>query len=291
MVQGGKYNNKIIYLSTDAENKSMPVDVMEILDEIIQDTNGRNKLNKMDKLQRSISRNIQPKDEVILQYYKEALDKIDNYSKKDFKIHDGELIPLPRINGRECLYVCGPSESGKSTYIGKYAQEYKQVFPNNNIYVFSRLSEDEPIDELDPTRIEINNELIQDPIQPSELSNSLVIFDDTDTIPDKKLNEAIQKLKNDLLETGRHNDVHVITSSHLVTNYKETRKVLNECNSITFFPSSGSAHQITYCLKNYFGLNKQQINHILALPSRWVTIYKNYPQYVLYSKGIYLLSK
>jgi hypothetical protein len=290
-IQGGKNNGKIIYLSDESNERDIPVDSMEILDEIMKEKNGRLRFDKMSRLQRSIKYNIEPLDEDILQYYNQTMSKIDHYSKKDFKIHDGELIPIPNIKQRECIYVAGPSGSGKSTYISNYAQEFQHIFPDKTVFVFSRLNEDEPIDILDPYRIEINQELIDEPINPDELSDSLVIFDDTDTIPDKKLNEAVRKLKNDLLETGRHNDVYVVISSHLMTNYKDTRTILNECHSITFFPSAGSSHQITYCLKTYFGLNKDQINKIMRLPSRWVSIYKNYPQRVLYSKGIYLLSK
>lgn len=288
-IKGGRYNNRIIYISNEENEKDIPVDVMEILDEIVKDRRGRLKFDKMIQLQKAIKYNTAPLDESILPYYNQTLSRMDHYSKKDFRIHDGELIPIPRPT-RECQFVAGPSGSGKSTYISKYAQEYQKIFPGKNVYVFSRLNEDEPIDDLDPIRIEINDELLEEPIDPNELDDSLVIFDDTDTIPDKQLNEAIRKLKNDLLETGRHCNVYVLISSHLMTNYKETRTILNECNSITFFPSAGSSHQITYCLKNYFGLSKDQINKIMSLPSRWVTIYKNFPQYVLYSKGIYLLS-
>lgn len=289
-IKGGQYNNKIVYLNPADGNKDIPVDVMEVLDEIIRGRKGRLRFDKMSQLQKSIKYDTMPLDDEILDYYNQTKSKIDDYSKKDLRIHDGEMIPIPNPNGRQCIYVAGPSGSGKSTYISKYAQEFKKIFPNKTIFVFSRLDEDDPIDVLDPVRIEINEELIDEPIDPAELSNALVIFDDTDTIPNKKLNEAIRNLKNDLLETGRHNDVYVLISSHLMTNYKETRTVLNECHSLTFFPSAGSTHQVTYCLKSYFGLNKEQINRIMGLPSRWVTIYKNYPQYVLYAKGIYLLS-
>jgi|SRR5271170_96404 len=289
-IKGGKYNNKIIYLYSEETTKNnIPVDIMEILDEIIQEKRGRLRFDKMSQLQKSIKYNTRPLDDTISPYYDQTLSKIDYYSKKDLKIHDGELIPLPSTT-RQCLFVAGPAGSGKSTYISKYAQEFQKMYPNKKVFVFSRLNEDEPIDILDPIRIQIDDELLEDPINPDELEDSLVIFDDTDTIPDKQLNEAIRKLKNDLLETGRHQNVYVLISSHLMTNYKETRTVLNECHSITFFPSAGSSHQITYCLKNYFGLSKDQINKIMSLPSRWVSIYKNFPQYVLYSKGIYLLS-
>ena len=140
----------------------------------------------------------------------------------------------------------------------------------------------------------IDQSLIDDPIDiHSEFrQNDLVLFDDTDTIQDKKIKEAISRLKNDILETGRHSNIYVVITSHLINGISrtDTRTILNECTSLTIFPKSGSTYQIIYVLKNYIGLNKNQINYILNLPSRWVTIFKNFPQYCIFEKGCFLLN-
>jgi len=99
----------------------------------------------------------------------------------------------------------------------------------------------------------------------------------------------VQTLRDSLLKRGRHEDISVVVTNHLLTNYKETRTILNEVNSITFFPKSGSSHGIQYMLKTYVGLAAKQIQRIFTLPSRWITVYKHYPMYVVYEKGIYLL--
>lgn len=214
---------------------------------------------------------------------------IENKKNKEIIIHDGEVQVLPKFNERECIYVAGPSGSGKSTYIANYASEYKRMYPKNNIFIFSRVANDECIDRLKPTRIMINEELIEDPIRPDELSNSLVIFDDTDTIPNKKLKDTIISLKNDLLETGRHEDIYVAITSHLISNYRETRTVLNEAHSITVFPQGGSTYSIKYVLKNYGGMDKNDVQKAISLPSRWITLKKTFPQAIIYAKGTYLL--
>jgi hypothetical protein len=72
-------------------------------------------------------------------------------------------------------------------------------------------------------------------------------------------------------------------------NYKETKKVLNECTSITLFPGGSSSYAIKYALQHYFGLDKHQVEKILKLPSRWITVHKLFPMCVLYAKGSYLL--
>lgn len=209
---------------------------------------------------------------------------------KEMKIN-GKLQPIPDITTRSVALVCGPSGSGKSTYASEYLKMYRALFPKNPIYVFSRLDKDPVIDQLRPYRIKIDEELIENPIDIiQEMHDCIVLFDDTDTIQDDKLKKIVSKLKNDILETGRHNNIYVIITSHLINgnDKKDTRTMLNECHSLTVFPKSGSSYAITYALKNYFGFNNQLIKRILESDSRWVTINKTYPQYVMTQNEIYI---
>lgn len=214
----------------------------------------------------------------------------DNELQREFRIEDGYMQLLPNTKTRDTHFVAGKSGSGKSTWISKYLAEYKKMYPDNNIFLISRLDEDDVLDKYNPIRIELNHEIVDDPIDPvEELQNSLCIFDDTDTIGDKKIKAAINNLKDDLLQIGRHQNTFLCIVSHLINNYKETRTVLNESMYITFFPQAGSPHGIKYMLKNNMGLDKKQIERIMSLPSRWVTIRNMCPLAVIYEKGIYLL--
>jgi hypothetical protein len=202
----------------------------------------------------------------------------------------GIMHPIPNPDTREVPYIAGPAGSGKSTYVCDYAQKFKKN--DWDIYLFSRLDEDKSLDKLKPTRIKIDNALIDDPIDVTkEMKNgALVIFDDVDTINDKKQRDAVYKLINDILEIGRHVDVYCAVTNHLINpnDKKFGRTILNECSSITFFPKSGSVYQIKYVLKNYFGFSNDQIRMILELPSRWITLHKSSPQCVLFEKGCYI---
>jgi predicted AAA+ superfamily ATPase len=211
-------------------------------------------------------------------------------SLKEFILHDGTLQQLPNPLTRDSIYIAGPSGSGKTTYAANYIKQYKRVFKKGKVFVFSRLSEDPALDALGVNRIIINEELVSDPISPDDLKNSLVLFDDIDTIPDKNINESVRKLRDDILETGRHQDIYVISTSHQLMNYKHTRTLLNEATSVTFFTKSGSSYHTKRFLKEYCGLGVADIQKILSLPSRWVTIFKHFPMMVLYSSGCYLLS-
>ncbi len=137
--------------------------------------------------------------------------------------------------------------------------------------------------------IEINEELYEEPIECDELKKSLCIFDDISTITDKKVRDAVFNLVNDILEIGRHSEIYVCVTNHLLSDYTNTRTILNECTSITVFPTAGSSHQIRYVMKNYFGMDNRDIQKLLKLPTRWATVHKRFPMAVMYQSGAYLL--
>lgn len=228
------------------------------------------------------------------------IDKAKKRAETEFIIIDGSLEPMPNLRNlnketgmhRDVLFVAGPSGAGKSTYIGKYIKNHLQVFPDKKLVVISKVANDPAFDIFDPIRIEITEEnIIENPISVSEFRDCIVVFDDIDTITDKKLCTAVQKLRDDCMEIGRHDGVTVCATSHMLMNYKLTRGMINEAQTVTFYPRSGSTYQIQNFLKTYGGLSPDQIKKILELPSRWVTIHKGYPCYVFYEKGAYLTNK
>lgn len=200
----------------------------------------------------------------------------------------GVLQPLPNKEVVEKIYVSAPSGAGKSTWVGKWMKEYRKMFKDDEMYVFSAIDEDKPLDKNKPTRITLDDELINDPIEPSEIPNSLVIFDDTDTIRDRKMSIILAVLRDYILEVGRHFDIRMLITSHLLSNFQHTRRILNESTAVVVFPKSGSGvYHIKRFLQTYAGLDKNEIKKFLNLPSRWVAIYRSYPQYVIYEKGVY----
>lgn len=208
---------------------------------------------------------------------------------KDLKLKDaGHFEQLPSYSDR-VLFIAGPSGSGKSTYAGEYIDKYLKIYPKAKFYVFSQLSDDPAFDYLRPHRIKLDESLIADPIEVDDIEeDSIVLFDDIDSISDKKIQLVINKLKEQILNLGRHRNIRIICTNHLLNPNERcaSRTLLNEANTITFFPQSGSAYQITYCLKRYLGFSNKMITQILALPSRWVTVFKTYPQIILSDKRV-----
>lgn len=208
---------------------------------------------------------------------------------------EGSIRQIPRIDEREVNYIAGPSGSGKSTHASELMKAFSKLHPEKDIYIFSRtdIKNDPAFKGMNLKQVSIDESLLEDPIDiETEINDGcMILFDDCNTIQDEKLKKYIDSLMKDILEVGRKLNIWIIITNHLVIpdERKMARAVLNEMQSLTVFPKSGATQQISYALQKYFGLNKKQIQQILELPSRWVTIYKHYPMYVMYDKGIYLL--
>ena len=190
---------------------------------------------------------------------------------------------------RSILYITGPSGSGKSTYTRKYLEQYRKKYKQHPIYLFSSLPSDESLDKIKPKRFKIDDSLHTDPIKVQELSESVCIFDDIDVISDKKVREAVYNILNQILEIGRHYKITCIVTNHLPTNGRETRRILNEAHTVTYFPHSAGG-KIKYLLEEYVGLDRKQMAHIKRQRSRWCTVFKNYPMAYLLEHEVALLN-
>jgi hypothetical protein len=223
-------------------------------------------------------------------------DSADNDDiKKRFsnlKLDNGKFQQIPDCDKeREILYICGPSGSGKSTYTANYIKQCKKLCKKKNVYLFSALPEDDSLDVVNPKRVKVDETLVSDPIPVDSFSDSIVVFDDIDVIADKKIREAVYSILNQILEIGRHYKIGCIFTSHLPTAGKDTRRILNEAHSITYFPHSGSLRGIKYLLQEYVGLEKDDMTKIKKTKSRWATVFKNYPQIAMTEQSIYILSE
>jgi len=281
-VKGGKHDKKFIYLSdTNDDNKFLSKDFFK----------KHKKMKKKDilKLKQSIKDGREPLDENLKDIFKDAMDDIKNSSRNEIRITDGVLIPLPNKKIVEKIYVSAPSGAGKSTWCGKWLSEFKKIFKKDEIFVFSTIQNDKVLDRHNPIGVDLEA-LFEDPVEPDETRDSVCVFDDVDTIQDLDIRNIVCSYRDFLLEQGRHFNTRLLITSHLLMDYKATRRILNEATTIVFFPKCGSTHHIKVYLQKYAGLDNTQIKRILKLPSRWVALYKSYPMYILYDKGVYLLS-
>ena len=205
--------------------------------------------------------------------------------KNELKFPKGMILPPVEKGEREVIYIAGPSGVGKSTLAKDYIKAYQKLHKKNDIYLFSKVTDDETLKGLKNIfKIPINEQIVTDPIDHTEMKDSLVLFDDIDTINNKAQSQALTQLISDVLEIGRHANISVIITSHLINGHdkKRSRTILNEAHRTVIFPRSTTAHNVSYFLKEYLGLkDKELLKRIMDLKTRWVCLSQRYPMYAL----------
>ncbi len=200
----------------------------------------------------------------------------------DFKCkpeHTFQHIPDKKTE-RSILYITAPSGSGKSYYTRQYIEQYHKTYPKREVMIVSALESDTTLDKLTYLkRINIKNpDFLAMDLSAADFKDSLIVFDDTDSIGLKPIKIKVMAILTSILNTGRHHNVSVIYTSHLACNGLETKNILNECHSITIFPKNLGGKSSKYLLDNYLGLDKDEIKRIKNVKgSRWCTIVKSYP--------------
>ena len=209
---------------------------------------------------------------------------------QDIKLSSGKIQPIMDYNKERFVgYICGASGSGKSYYIAEWVKEYKRKFKNNPVYVLSSLSEDETLDKIKPKRVILDDAFAKEKIDLEMYRDCLVVFDDTDAIAEKSIKISVYALLNQMLNLGRHFNTSVWVVSHTPTGTRsETKVILNECETLTFFPANLN-RQLSYLLENYAGLDRKAIKKISKMENRWITIYKHFPQVLLADNHITML--
>jgi hypothetical protein len=215
----------------------------------------------------------------------------DNQSKsnkgnnRDMVLKYGKFEQIPDIvNERQTCFISGPSGSGKSTYCANYIEKYQKLFPKNKIIIFSAKPEDPVLDRLGVSRFIIDESLLTHPIdmiQDLKEGNMLIVFDDCNSIANEKVKQAVTKIMNQILELGRSYKIYCLITTHVTNDGKATKLIWIESHTITIFPQSGNRYSMEYALKHYCGFGKKISDKILNSKSRWVTISKTYPNYIL----------
>jgi hypothetical protein len=225
----------------------------------------------------------------VKELYTRILD--DMKSDKNIELDDEgtfELLPSPDPKKREVWYIAGQSGSGKSWIARQLADYYHRLFPDRGVYLVSKLTKDETLDALKfLKRINIQS-FIDDYPELDEFKDCMVIWDDYDTLTGDA-EKVVLKIIDDLAIMGRHTNTTMLCLSHFLTNYKKTRLLLNEATHIVVYPLSTSFHALRYLLKNYVGVDEEDLKRHRKLGSRWLMYSKGFPQYMISQKDAELL--
>jgi hypothetical protein len=238
-----------------------------------------------------------PKDKGLKNMIVSINDTINIKAIKPFtrlKLEDeSSFMPIPNPNKeRTVFFVSGQSGSGKSYFSAEWVNNYKKMYPDNDVYLFSPLLEDESIDKIKGLKkVAIDDNLLNSELSTQDFPNSCVIFDDIEAISNKKLKDKVYSILNSILTTGRHTKTSCLFLSHLATAGNDTKIILNESHGVVFFPNTMGLRNLKYLLESYYGMDKNEIKKIKNLESRWVCIIKSFPKVVISQKEIYIPSK
>ena len=192
---------------------------------------------------------------------------------------------------RQIAYVSGASGSGKSYYCAQYIIEYVKLFPKNRILVFSALDCDPVIDNIkgNITRVKLDDDFANSEVNLKDYENTLCLFDDCEGIPNKMISSKLNSILHALLTRGRHVSASMLICTHNTCAGQATKLLLVETHSVTIFKTMGFSH-VSYLLKNYFSMDKEDIQKLRKLPGRWMTIVKTSTRpVVLYEQGAYMV--
>lgn len=203
------------------------------------------------------------------------------------------LPPAPSMDRsvkskRDIYVISGPSGSGKSYWIKSYTQNYHKLYPANDMYLISSLAEDDTLDAIkELQRIDTDKLLANPPKDVKTWTNSLMIIDDVEGLEPAKGN-AVQRVQDMVASEGRHTSTTLLRASHLSTDYKKTRLLLQEAHGFVIFPQAGAHSQYMYLLCKYGGMDKKVAMTLLHTPSRWILVHHAAPRYILTPTTIYL---
>lgn len=218
-----------------------------------------------------------------LKFNKAATKAISN--KADFvKLPIGSHFePLPSVDPswRTTGYVAGKSGSGKSVFTAGIIRRWKKLFPDRPVYGVckSKLSEDPAYADLKISQLPISAFMTEVNLEKFfGKTGCFVLFDDWDSLEPEEI-KAVQACIQDVLNLGRKLHISCYITSHLLTNYNQTRGIIHEADAITLFPQT-CMYQSLYYLCSRLGMEKDVIKRLKA-KGRWVLLHNSSPIYLL----------
>lgn len=315
-----------IHITPDEELPDIDVDnPLELIDDIdIQTAKRDMKLGTIDT--RILTNAVKKKESGHLsEGLRRAFDVLESkaHSKLKREIHFGKdevdsVIPLLGEGpfDRSILLV-GPSGSGKSFLAKRILQHDKR---NRPIILFSKVREDPSLRELKKEKIDVPTtnltvrggmvteekgskkipRLLQIPVftdqdlvtlpTDSDMVDSIAFFDDIDAFTGERA-VYLRGYRDALLEAGRHKNITVMSTSHILSNYNKTRTMLNEAEYVVLFPNANRRSADMF-LKDRMGMVKSDRDHLISRSGstgRYMIIRMSCPNLMIHSHGILLL--
>ena len=189
------------------------------------------------------------------------------------------------------VYVCGETGCGKSSFIRDYVIHFLEQYPKATCLLFSSKTEDKQLDDIKKiNRVVIDDDIYHNPYTLQEISGktkpTLCIFDDIEDFKNKKINNEVARLRDEILRNGRSYGVYSIFVHHNPTDYKATRNMIFEANKVVIFPKRSGKGTYNYLMEKKLLLSKEYIDLINNLKSGFVCVSKQIPKCIISDKYI-----
>ena len=202
------------------------------------------------------------------------------------------ILPNAHPDKRNCYYIAGPSGAGKSYIAKQIAENYHKLYPNRKIFIVSHLDKDDTLDTMDFVhRLDLERLHEADPdINEPDFANTLWIWDDFESIPGDTGKFMLNLLEQILIMGRKHTTtkdgkneqggISCIVINHNLTNYRKTKIILLESDTLILYPQATSYHNLRYVLETQMGMDKEEIKNTRKM-GRFILASKTYPQYIL----------
>jgi len=189
----------------------------------------------------------------------------------------------------DTIIIVGRKGSGKTSLLLFLIKLYLRFKPNHHVLIFSQVPEN--FTQVEGNRVHVFNlnSLVKDADQIgsvidvfpelSEIENSLVVFDDTENIPDKRINSQMNKFIHLCFQNGRNYGLTVILVLHQMNPGKERTGILKEADSIIMFPGMMD-NNLLKTLINHYGFSKQRAFDLFNLPEKFILLRNAEPSYI-----------
>ena len=216
--------------------------------------------------------------------YHLAMEYVDDSLKRFLNYGSGASL-FPVVDDESFrIFVSGLSGSGKSFFIAEFIKNNKPKIKDAGIFLFSPVENDKSLSKI-KNLIHINIDDIEREMKGAEFTvddipeGSYVIFDDVESFP-KHTAKKYLEFRDICLERGRHRKISTVTVSHNAMNSHTTKASIRESQYWVLFPKFNS-RDTKNILKTYGGLEKNQIDEICGMKTRWVFYRKAIPKYAV----------
>ena len=212
-----------------------------------------------------------------VRYVEDSLKKHLDYGSKT------SLVPIIEEPSYR-LFVSGLSGSGKSYFISMFLKHNKVKREGAGIFLFSPVQDDKAMKSIkNLIHLDLDEFMAETKGREFEIEDipegSVCIFDDIESWG-KGRAKPYMELRDILLERGRHRDISTICVSHNCCNGHATKVSIREAQYWCLFPKF-NARDTKVILKTYGGFDKDEIDEIMAMKTRWCLIRKSIPKYAI----------